>query len=624
MRRPITTPANKSPSLFHYRSFEKYKKEQKKKEKEAAREDMGRAKSYANLRSDRRTRRASICLMSGLSTPRSDMDLYALSQLKRPGVGSEQSANEEKHPVSSPQRFTGTNTGHEQGLSSSSTEKSGGLEPTPPLRSTKKAAQRHPSQPKFIPPSFDSAEEHEISQPIRRNSLGSMPSLDRSELKRPEPRPASDCDDETNVAAGQGSNSPPLPDELELLRDFGVKNTTSSLGEKLNQKVLSSEELRVLGKLIRRLSEDAEKEEQPPLANLCPHQDSSLGVAGADISQKSLSTDPTSSTQESTVRIGSVGTSTESYAYKPVSNRMKGTSPVTEDETCTTSSWKAAVGTAPPSKALTDITHIIDQALGTPTPEVASSSIRAVPPPLQCPSFSRSDDMDKAARLDLTKSATCSESCSATTHDDEEERDVGQTSLSRGISTRVNISDDNECSGQGHDRKGPSPTETSQSQIWTKPRSNSTSSRSSKRSKQQSLRSSRSSFFTSVNCDDLEGFPLKEDCGDILAEGMEYNSMCLLVNVYSRLRELSVLGHASVKLVDIDVASHQSIARKKAMIEQGLLKPQSEEVRYLETSKPASFGESMMLFATALSKFANTNVSVFPPIATENSRENHP
>ena len=630
---------NKPPRSSSHRSFEKYKKEQKKKEKEAARESMGRAKSYASLRPGRRTRRASICLMSGLSTQSSETDLYALSQLKRPGSGGGESANDEKHPVSSPQRFSGTKAGHEEGLSSSSTEKTGGLGPTPFPPSTKEAVQRRPSQPKFIPPSLDFAKEHEVCQPIRRNTLGSMPSLDRSELKRPEPRPESDCNGETNVAAGQVSNPPPSSDELELLRNFGVQNR-SSLGEKLktlgaDQKTLSSDELRVLGKLIRRLSKDAEKEEEQSRANLRPNQDSSLGAVGADISHTSQSrpTDPTSSTDKSTVRIGSVGTSTECYAYKPVSNRMAETPPpVIEDEACNALSSKAAVETTPPPKALADFTHMIDQTIGTPTPEVASPSIKAVPPPLQYPSLSQNDDKLKAAQLDSAKLTTCSESCSATTYDDEEEREVGQTSLSRGIPTCTNIIGDSECSGQGHDRKGPSPTETSQSPIWTKPRSNSISSRESSkqikqhslRSSQQSLRSSRSSFFTSVNCDDLEGLPLKEDCGDILAEGIEYNSMCLLVNVYSRLRELSVLGHASVKLVDIDVASHQSIARKKAMIEQGLLKPQSEEIRYLETSKPASFGESVMLFATALYKFARTNVPAFAPHATENSRENHP
>ena len=593
---------------------------------------MGRAKSDVALRSARRTRRASICLMSGLSTPSSEMDLYALSKLRRPDGGSKQSANDEKHPVSSPQRslrssFSGTKAGHEQGLSSAYTEKTGGLEPTPLFSSAKKTAQRRPSQPKFIPPSSDYTEENQISQPTRRRSRGSTPSLDRSELKRPEPRPTSDCNDETNGAAGRGPKPPSLSssNELELLRDFGVQNR-SSLGEKLmtmgaDQKVLSGEELKVLGKLIRRLSEDAEKEEQPSFANLRPHQDSSLGVAGADTSP----TDPTSSTHESTVRTGSIGASTESYAYRPVSNRVKETSPAIEDETCTTSSLKAAARTAP-AYALTDFPLVIDQNLGTPTPEVASSSIKAAPPPLHCTPFSQSDDTDKASRHDSAKSATYSESCSVTTHDEKEERDVDQTSLSRGISTYANISDDGQCSGQGHDRKGPSPTETSQSQIRTKPRSNSTSSRESgKRIRQQSLRSSRSSFFTSVDCDNLEGLPLKEDCGDILAEGMQYNSMCLLVNVYSRLRELSVLGHASVKLVDIDVASHQSIARKKAMIEQGLLKPpQSDEIRYLETSKPASFGESICgLQLCCLSSQALTS-RCFPPIATENSRENHP
>lgn len=79
-------------------------------------------------------------------------------------------------------------------------------------------------------------------------------------------------------------------------------------------------------------------------------------------------------------------------------------------------------------------------------------------------------------------------------------------------------------------------------------------------------RNSFSSLFTAqTDPDSLEGPPLKEDCGDVLQEGQEHLSMAMLVNVYAQLRELSMLGLASVKLVDIDVTSHQSISRKKEM-----------------------------------------------------------
>ena len=77
----------------------------------------------------------------------------------------------------------------------------------------------------------------------------------------------------------------------------------------------------------------------------------------------------------------------------------------------------------------------------------------------------------------------------------------------------------------------------------------------------------RTSFspLLSAPMDYRDGPPSKEGCGDILQEGMEYLGMALLVNVYAKLRELSTLGHASVKLIDIDVNSHQSAARKKEM-----------------------------------------------------------
>ncbi|KAL7549071.1 hypothetical protein ACHAWF_012341 [Thalassiosira exigua] len=94
------------------------------------------------------------------------------------------------------------------------------------------------------------------------------------------------------------------------------------------------------------------------------------------------------------------------------------------------------------------------------------------------------------------------------------------------------------------------------------------------------------SFTAGLN--DLDGPPLKEGCGDVLQEGMDHLSMAMLVNVYAKLRELSTLGHASVKLAEIDVNSHQSLARRKEMIRRGLLPEQdSDEPRYLDQTKTA-------------------------------------
>mmetsp|Transcript_5502 Transcript_5502/g.13784 ORF Transcript_5502/g.13784 Transcript_5502/m.13784 type:complete len:1381 (-) Transcript_5502:188-4330(-) len=99
-------------------------------------------------------------------------------------------------------------------------------------------------------------------------------------------------------------------------------------------------------------------------------------------------------------------------------------------------------------------------------------------------------------------------------------------------------------------------------------------------------RGSFSSIFTTpADLDELEGPPAKEGCGDVLQEGMDYLSMAMLVNVYAKLRELSMLGHASVKLQDIDVNSHQSLARKKELKRLGLSKTEDEP--YLESTKTA-------------------------------------
>ena len=89
----------------------------------------------------------------------------------------------------------------------------------------------------------------------------------------------------------------------------------------------------------------------------------------------------------------------------------------------------------------------------------------------------------------------------------------------------------------------------------------------------------------------LEGPMPKQDCGDILAEGMEYLSMTMLVNIYGKLRELSILGHASIKLIDVDVNSHQRNSRLKEMRRRGMFAQleQEESKGYLDTTKTAEF-----------------------------------
>ncbi|KAL7547437.1 hypothetical protein ACHAWF_010731 [Thalassiosira exigua] len=97
-----------------------------------------------------------------------------------------------------------------------------------------------------------------------------------------------------------------------------------------------------------------------------------------------------------------------------------------------------------------------------------------------------------------------------------------------------------------------------------------------------------SSSSSSADLNDLDGPPMKEGCGDVLQEGMDHLSMAMLVNVYAKLRELSTLGHASVKLAEIDVNSHQSLAKRKEMIRRGLLPEQdSGEPRYFDRTKTA-------------------------------------
>ena len=82
---------------------------------------------------------------------------------------------------------------------------------------------------------------------------------------------------------------------------------------------------------------------------------------------------------------------------------------------------------------------------------------------------------------------------------------------------------------------------------------------------------------------------LKEDCGDLLAEGMEYLSMAMLVNIYGKLREMSLLGHVSVKLRDIDVNSHQYNSRKKELKRLELWSAADDAKGYLDTTRNAGF-----------------------------------
>jgi hypothetical protein len=75
---------------------------------------------------------------------------------------------------------------------------------------------------------------------------------------------------------------------------------------------------------------------------------------------------------------------------------------------------------------------------------------------------------------------------------------------------------------------------------------------------------------------------------DILTEGMAYFSMVMFVNIYGKLREMSILGNVSVKLTDIDVNSHQYFARKKEMKRRGLLKADAAHF-YLDNTRTSQF-----------------------------------
>ncbi len=98
-----------------------------------------------------------------------------------------------------------------------------------------------------------------------------------------------------------------------------------------------------------------------------------------------------------------------------------------------------------------------------------------------------------------------------------------------------------------------------------------------------------SSALLSAAMTDLDGPPLKQDCGDLLAEGIEHLSMAMLVNIYGKLREMSLLGHVSVKLRDIDVNSHQYNSRKKEMKRLGEWTVADDAKGYLDSTRNAGF-----------------------------------
>ena len=107
----------------------------------------------------------------------------------------------------------------------------------------------------------------------------------------------------------------------------------------------------------------------------------------------------------------------------------------------------------------------------------------------------------------------------------------------------------------------------------------------------------RSSGSLEFDYGSLDGPLPKEGCGDILKEGMMYLSMAMLVNVYGKLREMSILGHASVKFVDLDVNSHQRISRLKEMKRRGMLEELKieESKGFLDNTKTSEFVVRMVL-----------------------------
>ena len=75
----------------------------------------------------------------------------------------------------------------------------------------------------------------------------------------------------------------------------------------------------------------------------------------------------------------------------------------------------------------------------------------------------------------------------------------------------------------------------------------------------------------------------------LLDDGIKYLSMSMLALQYRKLREMSLLGHVSVKLRDIDVNSYQLISRLKELKRRGLLTPEEEKKGFLDRSLTAEF-----------------------------------
>ena len=82
---------------------------------------------------------------------------------------------------------------------------------------------------------------------------------------------------------------------------------------------------------------------------------------------------------------------------------------------------------------------------------------------------------------------------------------------------------------------------------------------------------------------------LEDKHTDILTEGMSCLSTVMLINIYRKLRELSILGHTSSKLIEIDCNSHQMLMRQKEQKRLGILKPQDEHKPYINNTRAARF-----------------------------------
>ena len=83
--------------------------------------------------------------------------------------------------------------------------------------------------------------------------------------------------------------------------------------------------------------------------------------------------------------------------------------------------------------------------------------------------------------------------------------------------------------------------------------------------------------------------PNTDSSEDILTMGINYISVTMLVNIYGMLREMSMLGHASIRLQDFDVNSHQRNSRMKGLKRLNLLKPEEKKKGYLETTLTAGY-----------------------------------